>query len=122
MPLGAEPADGDALIRVVRDQIGKGADFIKVYADYRWGPNGAAQPTFLPEELELMVEYGMKPLEVLRSATSGKAEVFHLPELGRIQKGFLADIIAVQGNPLSDISSLRKVRLVMKDRVVYKRP
>jgi len=35
--LGAEPADGNDVIRVVRDQIGKGADFIKVYADYRWG-------------------------------------------------------------------------------------
>ena len=38
--LGAEPADGNDLVRVVRDQIGKGADFIKVYADYRWGPKG----------------------------------------------------------------------------------
>ena len=39
VPLGAEPADGvDDLVRVTRDQIGKGADFIKVYADYRWAP------------------------------------------------------------------------------------
>ena len=38
VPLGAEPADGENLRTVVRDQIGKGADFIKVYADYRWGP------------------------------------------------------------------------------------
>lgn len=39
VPLGAETADGyDDLIRVTRDQIGKGADFIKVYADYRWSP------------------------------------------------------------------------------------
>lgn len=240
LPLGAEPADGDALIRVVRDQIGKGADFIKVYADYRWGPNGEALPTFLQEELELMVrvarssgrgvvahaaaaegmrraalagvetiergdgstaevfqlmkekgvalcptltagdailryrgwdgsseteperikqkkksfklalesgvkilaggdvgvfehgenvrelelmvEYGMPSMQVLQSVTAVNAEAFHLPELGRIRKGFLADIIAVEGNPLSDISNLRKVRLVMKDGVVYKRP
>ncbi|VAV86990.1 Xaa-Pro dipeptidase, putative, partial [hydrothermal vent metagenome] len=41
LPLGAQSADGhDELIRVVREQIGKGADWIKVYADYRWGPNG----------------------------------------------------------------------------------
>jgi len=38
--LGAEPADGNNLVRVVRDQIGKGADFIKIYADYRWGLQG----------------------------------------------------------------------------------
>ncbi|MCO6491568.1 MAG: amidohydrolase family protein [Phaeodactylibacter sp.] len=239
VPLGAEPADGDALIRVVRDQIGKGADFIKVYADYRWGPDGEARPTFLQEELELMVrtarssgrgvvahastaegmrratlagvetiehgdggtaevfhlmkekgvalcptlaagdailryrgwdgspeteperikqkkqsfklalesgvtilaggdvgvfehgenvrelelmvEYGMQPLEVLRAATAVNAEAFHLPELGRIREGFLADIIAVEGNPEDDISSLRKVRLVMKDGVLYRK-
>ncbi|MCB9292231.1 MAG: amidohydrolase family protein [Lewinellaceae bacterium] len=240
VPLGAEPADGDALIRVVRGQIGKGADFIKVYADYRWGPDGEAQPTFLQEELELMVrtarssgrgvaahaataegmrraalagvetiehgdggtaevfqlmkekgvalcptlaagdailryrgwdgrpeteperikqkkksfqlalesgvtilaggdvgvfehgenvrelelmvEYGMPPLEVLRAATAVNAEAFHLPELGRIREGFLADLIALEGNPADDISSLRKVRLVMKDGVLYRKP
>ena len=55
VPLGAEPADGvDDLVRVTRDQIGKGADFIKVYADYRWGPNGESMPTFSKEELDLM--------------------------------------------------------------------
>jgi hypothetical protein len=37
VPQVAEPADGSDLVRVVRDQIGKGADWIKVYADYRWG-------------------------------------------------------------------------------------
>jgi len=56
VPQGAEEADGDALVRVVRDQIGHGADWIKVYADYRWGPGGSAQPTFSPEELALIVK------------------------------------------------------------------
>jgi imidazolonepropionase-like amidohydrolase len=56
VPQGAEEADGvDSLIRVVRDQIGHGADWIKVYADYRWGTQGAA-PTFSLEELKLAVE------------------------------------------------------------------
>jgi imidazolonepropionase-like amidohydrolase len=56
VPLGAEEADGvDGLTRVVREQIGKGADFIKVYADYRWGPAGEARATFTQEELELVV-------------------------------------------------------------------
>jgi len=56
VPQGAEEADGvDSLIRVVRDQIGHGADWIKVYADYRWGTQGAA-PTFSLDELKLIVE------------------------------------------------------------------
>ncbi len=56
LPKGAEPADGhDDLIRVTRDQIGRGADWIKIYADYRWGPNGTARPTFTEEELALVV-------------------------------------------------------------------
>ena len=56
IPQGAEEADGvDSLTRVVRDQIGHGADWIKVYADYRWGTQGAA-PTFSLEELKLAVE------------------------------------------------------------------
>lgn len=56
VPQGAEEADGiDSLTRVVRDQIGHGADWIKIYADYRWGAQGAA-PTFSLEELKLVVE------------------------------------------------------------------
>ena len=55
VPQGAEEADGDALVRVVRDQIGHGADWIKVYADYRWGAQGEAAPTFSIEELTAMV-------------------------------------------------------------------
>jgi hypothetical protein len=54
--LGAEAADGNDLIRVVRDQIGKGADFIKVYADYRWGTQGEDQPSFTLDELKLINE------------------------------------------------------------------
>jgi imidazolonepropionase-like amidohydrolase len=56
VPQGAEEADGiDGLTRVVRDQIGHGADWIKIYADYRWGKSGAA-PTFSLAELKLVVE------------------------------------------------------------------
>lgn len=239
VPLGAEPADGvDGLIRVVRTQIGKGADFIKVYADYRWGPNGEAMPTFSLDELklivetaassgrptvahaatdagmrravmagvetiehgdggsqevfdlmaaqgvalcptlgaveaiaryqgwdgrppmptrlknkhamfekalasgvtmcaggdsgvfahgenawelELMVEYGMEPIDVLRSVTSINARLFHLEdELGLVRKGFLADLIAVEGDPTRNVSLLRDVPFVMKEGRIYK--
>ncbi len=57
VPQGAEEADGiDSLTRVVRDQIGHGADWIKLYGDYRWGPNPGAHPTFSLEEMKLAVE------------------------------------------------------------------
>src|SRR3954467_9719333 len=56
VPQGAEEADGPSLIRVVRDQIGHGADWIKVYADYRWGAHGEAAPTFSIDELKTIVD------------------------------------------------------------------
>ena len=57
VPQGAEEADGvDGLTRVVREQIGKGADWVKLYADYRWGAGGVAHPTFTLDEMKLAVE------------------------------------------------------------------
>jgi imidazolonepropionase-like amidohydrolase len=55
-PQGAQEASGvDEVTRAVREQAGRGADWIKVYADYRWGPQGAQQPTFSEEELRALV-------------------------------------------------------------------
>ena len=239
---GAAEADGeDALIREIRTQIGKGADVIKLYADYRWGLNKDAQPTFTYDELkkavevtnssgrklvvhavtpeamkratlagvatiehgdngteeifklmkekgvalcptlaagesilqydgwkknididplrienkkksfsaalkagvticmggdvgvfphgdnakemELMVEYGMKPLDVLKSATSVNADVFgYGDKIGKIKPGLLADLIAVDGDPSIDIKNIRKIKLVLKNGIIYKRP
>lgn len=241
LPQGAEEVAGlDELSRAVRSQIGHGADLIKVYADYRYGPNGEAQPTFselelgwiaanttssgrrvvahasTPEgmkrainagvstiehgdggndevfklmkeknvalcptlaagdaiqqyrgwkkginaepvsiinkkksfqlalkagvkicmggdvgvfahgdnarEMELMVEYGMKPIDVLRSATSVNAAVFgYGDKIGRIKKDLLADLIAVEGDPSADIKTIRKVFLIMKDGVIFRK-
>jgi imidazolonepropionase-like amidohydrolase len=57
VPQGAEEADGvDSLIRTVRDQIGHGADWVKLYGDYRWGPLPGSHPTFSAEEMKLAVE------------------------------------------------------------------
>lgn len=239
VPLGAEVADGhDNLIKVVRDQIGKGADVIKVYADYRWGPYGQAMPTFTQEEialmvkianssgrpvvahaataegmkratlagvqtiehgdggtkevfelmaakgvalcptiaagdaisqyrgwnkgvdpepariqnkrksvkmalaagvpivaggdvgvfthgenvaeLELMVAYGMTELAVLKTVTSGNADLLGLKDIGVVKKGGIADLISVEGNPIEDIKTLRKVKFVMKGGKIYK--
>lgn len=238
IPLGAEPADGvDNLIKEVREQIGKGADVIKVYADYRWGLQQQALPTFTLEELktvvevtsssgrpvvahaatpegmrrailagvetiehgdggtrevfelmkehgvalcptiaagdaimqyrgwkkgsepdpprivakkksiktalevgvtiaagsdvgvfthgdnarelEMMVEYGMSPIDVLKATTSVNADVFHLNDRGRIKAGLLADLIVVENKPFEDIRALRNIQLVMKGGVVF---
>jgi imidazolonepropionase-like amidohydrolase len=73
-------------------------------------------------ELELMAEYGMPPIDVLRSATSMNADVFgYASRIGRIKKGLFADIIAVEGDPSVDIKNLRKITLVMKDGDIYNR-
>jgi imidazolonepropionase-like amidohydrolase len=232
VPQGAEEADGvDSLTRVVRDQIGHGADWIKLYGDYRWGAGPGARPTFSQEEMklavetarsagipvavhastpegmrrailagvetiehgdggtpeifklmaehhvalcptlaagaatseyagwkkgqgpepagitrkrasfkaaldagvtilsgsdvgvfphgtnareiELMVEYGMPAVDALKSATSAGGRVLHM-NIGQVAAGMLADLIAVEGDPTTEIAALRRVKFVMK--------
>ena len=240
VPQGAEEADGASLVRVVRDQIGRGADWIKVYADYRWGARGEAAPTFSIEELttivdtarssgrpvvahastaegmrravmagietiehgdggtadvfrlmkergvalcptlaagdatsqyagwkkgegpepagiarkrasfqaalaagvtilngsdvgvfthgdnarelELMVGYGMRAPDALKSATSVAARVLHMDtRIGSVKPDLLADLVAVDGDPLQDIGTLRRVVFVMKGGSVIRK-
>lgn len=71
-------------------------------------------------ELELMVAYGMPATEALKTATSGNAKIFHLKDQGNIQPNYLADLIAVDGDPTKNISAMRKVSFVMKNGVIYK--
>ena len=75
-------------------------------------------------ELELMVDYGMKPDEALRAATATNADVFGLADrLGRIRPGLLADVLVVEGNPVQTITAIRRVRLVLKGgMIVFKKP
>jgi len=71
-------------------------------------------------EMVLMADYGMKLLDVLKSATSVNAAVFELNGLGSIKPLFLADLVAVEGNPAEDIKAVKQVKFVMKDGVIYK--
>jgi imidazolonepropionase-like amidohydrolase len=67
-------------------------------------------------ELELMVEYGMSPTDALKSATITAAAVLRRSsDLGRVAEGYVADLVAVRGDPLHDISVLRNVMLVIKE-------
>ena len=92
--LGAEPADGNDLIRVVRDQIGKGADFIKIYADYRWGTMGEDQPSFTLDELKLINE-------VTRS--SGRVMVCHAKSKEAIKRAVLGGAVTIEHGDFIDV-------------------
>jgi imidazolonepropionase-like amidohydrolase len=223
IPQGAEEANGvEGFTRVVRDQIKHGADWIKIYADYRWGPNGEAMPgptqeefnvavnvaegsgrhvaahattaegmrravlagvktiehgdggtpeifklmaergvCYVPtvsvggrnkkavlemavaagvticngadsgpvahgdnaREVEGLVANGLTPLQALRAATINDAKMLGMGDrLGAVKAGYLADLVAVKGDPTKDISAIRQVQLVMKGGTVYKQP
>jgi len=88
LPKGAEEADGvDGLIRVARDQMGRGADFVKVYADYRWGPQGQTAPSFTLDELARLVE-------VVES--SGRRVVAHASSPEGMRRAVLAGVRTVE--------------------------
>jgi imidazolonepropionase-like amidohydrolase len=88
VPLGAETADGyDELVRVVRSQIGRNIDFVKVYADYRWGPGGTASATFTQRELETIVEV---------AESSGRYVVAHASTAEAMKRAILAGVETIE--------------------------
>lgn len=106
VPQGAEEADGSSLARVVRDQIGHGADWIKVYADYRWGPNGEARPTFTLEELRQIVDI---------AAASGRPVVAHASTPEGMRRSILAGVETIDHGDAgtAEVFRLMKERNVM---------
>ena len=75
--------------------------------------------TYLPQELALMVDYGMRPMDAVVAATRNAAENLGLaPDVGTLEVGRLADIVVVDGDPSSDITAAGRVRFVMKDGVL----
>jgi imidazolonepropionase-like amidohydrolase len=104
--LGAEEADGGDLVRVVRGQIGAGADIIKFYADYRWGPNGEARPTFSLAEMKLIVE---------TAASSGRPTVAHASTDEGMRRATLAGVQSIEHG---DSGSLKTFKLMAKRGVI----
>lgn len=106
VPLGAEPADGrDDLVRVARDQIGKGADLVKIYADYRWGPDGEAKPTFSIDEIRLIVEVVER---------SGRSVVAHAGTAEGMMNAILGGVATIEHGD----GATREVFEVMKENNV----
>jgi imidazolonepropionase-like amidohydrolase len=103
VPQGAEEADGPNLVRVVRDQIGHGADWIKVYADYRWGARGEAAPTFSLEELKTIVE---------TARSSGRPVVAHSSTAEGMRRAILAGVETIEhgDNGTAEVFALMKER------------
>ena len=87
VPQGAEEADPDSIVRVVRDQIGHGADWVKVYADYRWGPNGEILPTFSREELKAAVD---------TARSSGRPVAAHAMAAEGMRRAVLAGVETIE--------------------------
>src|SRR5258706_10133455 len=107
VPQGAEEADLSTLPRVVRDQIGRGADWIKVYADYRWGPNGETRPTFTLEELRTIVD-------VARS--SGRPVVAHATTPEGMRRAILAGVETIEHG---DAGTPEVFRLMKEHNVAF---
>ena len=87
-PQGAQEVSGiPEIIKAVREQAGRGADWIKVYADYRWGPDGRVQPTFTQEELNALVD---------AAHTSGRPVAAHATTAEGIRRAVLAGVESIE--------------------------
>jgi imidazolonepropionase-like amidohydrolase len=81
------------------------------------GNDGGAplvQPGEMVAELELYVRHGMRPVAALRSATSAAARLLRIPDTGSLEPGAVADLLIVDGDPLTDIGALRDPRVVIR--------
>jgi imidazolonepropionase-like amidohydrolase len=88
VPQGAEEADGlDGVVRVTRGQIARGVDFIKIYADYRWGPNGETRPGFTLAEIQRIVE---------AANSSGRPVVAHASSPEGMRRAILGGVETIE--------------------------
>jgi imidazolonepropionase-like amidohydrolase len=102
LPQGAEEASGlDEVARVARDQIGRGADWVKVYADYRWGPDEPSRPTFTEDELRRIVEV---------AASAGRPVVAHATTPEGIRRAVAAGVRTIEHGDGATPEVLRMMR------------
>ncbi|MBC7564515.1 MAG: amidohydrolase family protein [Gemmatimonadaceae bacterium] len=139
VPQGAQEAGGpEELARVVRDQIRRGADWIKIYADYRWGANGTARPAFTQAEMALAVEiaemsgrhvvaHATSPEGMRRAIMAGVRTIDHgddgTPEIFRLMKErgvYLVPTVAA-GDAVLQYGGWKKGTGVEPERIVAKR-
>lgn len=108
LPKGAQEADGvDGIMRATREQIGKGADWVKVYADYRWGAGGQAAPTFTREEIALVVRV---------AESSGRHVVAHASTPVGMERATLAGVRTIEHG---DGGTLETFRLMAEHGVAF---
>jgi imidazolonepropionase-like amidohydrolase len=98
---GAEEADDATLTRVVRDQIGRGADWIKVYADYSSGPGGELRPTFTLDELKRIVEV---------ASSAGRPVVAHAMSPEGMRRAVLAGVETIEHGDAGTLEVFRLMR------------
>ena len=93
---------------------------MKTSVKIAFGSDSFELPGTNSQELELMVKYGMNPLDALKSATSSAAQLLGIEQMtGTLEAGKLADIIAVDGNPLKKMEDIRNVVFVMKEGKIF---
>jgi imidazolonepropionase-like amidohydrolase len=108
VPQGAEEADGlEGVVRVARGQIARGVDFIKIYADYRWGPNGEARPGFTLAEIEKIVE---------AANSSGRPVVAHASTPEGMRRAILGGVETIEHG---DEGTLEIWKLMVEKNVAY---
>ena len=84
------------------------------------GGPGGLHGAGVPREIEIINECGLTPMQSIQAATRNAADcIGQSANLGKVEKGKLADVIVVAGDPLRDISNLRKIDLVVRDGVVF---
>lgn len=103
VPQGAEEADGEALVAAARRQIGRGADVIKLYADYRWGPGEPSRPTFSIEEMRAVV---------VAAHAAGRKVAAHASTVEGMRRAVMAGVDTIEhGNEgTAEIFALMKAR------------
>ena len=139
VPQGAEEADGaEGVARVARRQLGHGTDFVKVYADYRWGPNGEARPTFSVEEIAAIVAvaksggryvaaHASTPEGMRRAVMGGVETIEHgdggTPEVWRlmVEKGVALCPTLAAGDATAQYAGWKKGRDPEPERLQRKR-